>query len=171
MESLCLFNFGLRSRRKKHFKNQTIKLVWALPQDPKVLCDFTWFVSMLFSYMIADYRSATWKWPWSGRNVVLIFITRSSHLLDNLTDCLMCTYIAGIMGSNPVGDTWNFSGAHMRQSLRLSSKCDDHFFNWHFFISAMAQWAVTLPPKGWLLRPKKSKVWVEENACFVLPAT
>ena len=34
---------------KKHFKNQTIKLVRALPQHPKVLSDFTWFVSMLFS--------------------------------------------------------------------------------------------------------------------------
>ena len=33
---------------KKHFKNQTIKLVRALPQHPKVLSDFTWFVSMLF---------------------------------------------------------------------------------------------------------------------------
>ena len=63
MESLCLFNFGLRSRikkkkgKKKHFKNQTIELVRALPQDPKVLCDFTWLVSVLFSYMDADCRS------------------------------------------------------------------------------------------------------------------
>ena len=36
MESLCLFNFGLRSRIKKRFKNQTIKLGRALPQHPKL---------------------------------------------------------------------------------------------------------------------------------------
>ena len=67
MASLCLFNFGLRSRiekkkekknkKQKHFKNQTIELVRALPQDPKVLCDFTWLVSILFSYTDADCRS------------------------------------------------------------------------------------------------------------------
>ena len=42
---------------KKHFENQTIELVRALPQDPKILCDFTWLLSMLFSHMVADYRS------------------------------------------------------------------------------------------------------------------
>ena len=29
----------------------------------------------------------------------------------------------------PVEDTWNFSGTHMRQSLRLSIKCEHYFFN------------------------------------------
>ena len=33
------------------------------------------------------------------------------------------------MGSNPVEATWKFLGAHMRHLLRLSSKCEDHFFN------------------------------------------
>ena len=36
MESLCLFNFGLRSRIKNIRRNQTIKLVRALPQHPKL---------------------------------------------------------------------------------------------------------------------------------------
>ena len=36
MESLCLFNFWLKVTNKKHFKNQTIKLVRALPQHPKL---------------------------------------------------------------------------------------------------------------------------------------
>ena len=40
-----------------HLKNQAIELARALPQDPKVLRDFTWLVSMLFSHMVADYRS------------------------------------------------------------------------------------------------------------------
>ena len=40
-----------------------------------------------------------------------------------------CTGIAEGMGSNPVKDTWNFSGAHTRQSLRFSSKSVDHLFN------------------------------------------
>ena len=58
MESLCLFSLGFRSRIKtKKFKNQTIKLVRAVPQDPKVLGVFLRFVSMFFSYMVADYRS------------------------------------------------------------------------------------------------------------------
>ena len=56
MESLCLFNFGLRSRIKNNSKTQTIKLVRTLPQDPKVLCDFSWLVSMMFSYVVADCR-------------------------------------------------------------------------------------------------------------------
>ena len=64
-EQLCtdritLFNFGLRcqiKKNKKHFENQTVELVRALPQDPKFLCDFTRIVSMLFSHMVADYRS------------------------------------------------------------------------------------------------------------------
>ena len=33
------------------------KLVRALPQHPKVLSDFTWFFSILFSNAVADYRS------------------------------------------------------------------------------------------------------------------
>ena len=33
------------------------KLVRALPQHPKVLSGFTWFVSILFSNVVADYRS------------------------------------------------------------------------------------------------------------------
>ena len=33
------------------------------------------------------------------------------------------------MGLKPVEGTSNFSGAHMGQSLRLSSKCDYHFLN------------------------------------------
>ena len=53
--SACLIFFKVPN--KKHFKNQTIKLVRALPQHPKVLSDFTWFVSMLCSYMVADNRS------------------------------------------------------------------------------------------------------------------
>ena len=56
MEYLCLFSFGLRSRIKT-FQKSNDQIVRALPQDPKVLCGFTWFVSMLFSYMVADYRS------------------------------------------------------------------------------------------------------------------
>ena len=31
--------------------------------------------------------------------------------------------------SKPRICTWNFSGAHMRQWLRLSTKCEDYFFN------------------------------------------
>ena len=31
-----------------------------------------------------------------------------------------------LLGSNPYEDIWNFSGAHMRQSLRLSNNCEDH---------------------------------------------
>ena len=31
--------------------------------------------------------------------------------------------------SNPVEDTRNFSGTHMKQLLKLSSKCEDHFFS------------------------------------------
>lgn len=34
-----------------------------------------------------------------------------------------------VMGWNPVEDIQNFPGAHMRQSLRLCSKCEDHYFN------------------------------------------
>ena len=33
------------------------------------------------------------------------------------------------MGLNPTEDTWKFSGTHITQSLRLSSKCEDHFLN------------------------------------------
>ena len=50
--SVCLW-----SRIKKLLKNHTLELVRELPQDPKVLCDFTWLVSMLFPHMVANYRS------------------------------------------------------------------------------------------------------------------
>ena len=69
----------------------------------------------------------------------------SSHLLDNLSNCLMnqwlehCTGIAEVMGSNPVESPEFFR--FMRQLLKLSSKCEDHIFTWfqiphfmqHFF--------------------------------------
>ena len=42
---------------KSKIENQTVELVRALPQDPKVLCDSTRIVSMLFSHVVADYRS------------------------------------------------------------------------------------------------------------------
>ena len=46
-----------------------------------------------------------------------------------------------VMGSNPIKDTWKIFQVHMRQSLRSSSKCQDHFlqfisqrhFTKHFF--------------------------------------
>jgi len=56
--TLDLFvQFWLKVPNKKHFINQTIELVRALSQDPKVLCDFAWLVSMLFSHMVANYCS------------------------------------------------------------------------------------------------------------------
>ena len=35
-------------------------------------------------------------------------------------------------GFESIVNTWNFSGAHMRQLLKLSSTCEDHFFNSSF---------------------------------------
>ena len=84
--------------------------------------------------------------------------TWSSHLLDNRSDCLICalekfqvpstgfksmtsvmpvqcsyqlSYDHQVMDSNPIEDTSNFSGAHMRQSLRLptSVKIISSFIN------------------------------------------
>jgi len=40
-----------------------------------------------------------------------------------------CTGIAKVIDLYPVEDTWNFSSAHLRQSLRLSTKCEGHSFN------------------------------------------
>ena len=51
-------------------------------------------------------------------------------------DLVTCEWLRSSVGQSttlasksPVEDTWNLSGAHMRQLLRLSSKCEDLFFN------------------------------------------
>ena len=55
---ICVVNtLRVKVPNEKHLKKQTIELARALLQDRKVLCDFTRLVSMLFSHMIADYRS------------------------------------------------------------------------------------------------------------------
>ena len=55
--SVCLVLALGPELKQKSLKIKTIKLVRAVPQDPKVLGDFTRFVSMFFSYLVADYRS------------------------------------------------------------------------------------------------------------------
>ena len=57
------------------------------------------------------------------------FANFHSSFLSQEHMCSMCTGIAEVMGSSPVEDTRNFSGAHMRRSLRLSRKCEDHCFS------------------------------------------
>ena len=70
-----------------------------------------------------------------------------THLLENLCHCLICVHenfqasstaltpttsgtdFSEVMGSNPAKDTSKFSSAHLRQSLRLPSECEDHFLN------------------------------------------
>ena len=64
-----------------------------------------------------------------------------------------------IMDSNPVEDTWSFSGAHTRESSTLSCKCDDHFFKgyvqgWQcpcLWGAGMAQWWEHSPPTNTVL--------------------
>ena len=56
----------------------------------------------------------------------------SSHLLDNLSNCLMnlknLQKKSEVMGSNPVESPEFFR--FTRQLLKLSSKCEDHIFIW-----------------------------------------
>ena len=74
----------------------------------------------------------------------------SSHLPHNPSDCLICaprtfstnwpsrnwvaSYVAQLLTLQrswvqiPMKTPENVSGAHIRQSLSLSSKCEDHFF-------------------------------------------
>ena len=69
------------------------------------------------------------------------FLKKFSQLLDNLSGCLIGAPekvqvfsmefepVTVLLGSNPDEDISNFSGAHMRQSLRLSNNCEDHIFS------------------------------------------
>ena len=49
---ILLHNLGSSGIRES-----TSYIKCTLPPDPKVLCDFTWLVSILFSHLVADYRS------------------------------------------------------------------------------------------------------------------
>ena len=72
--------------------------------------------------------------PWSHSDVSKEQMSSTNWPLHIWVGSLLrwlehCTCIAEVMGSNPVEDTWYFWGAHIRKSLRLSRKCEDHFLN------------------------------------------
>ena len=78
--------------------------------------------------MFSRERNVVWKKCYMKCGVWNQLKIWSSHLLDNLSNCLEhCTGIAEVMGSNPVESPEFFR--FMRQLLKLSSKCEDHIFS------------------------------------------
>ena len=92
-----------------------------------------WRAGQFVGLMFSRERNVIWKkyyMQWCVWNQMKI---RSSHLLDNLSNCLMnlknsehCTGIAEVMGSNSVESPEFFR--FMRQLLKLSSKCEDRIW-------------------------------------------
>ena len=62
--------------------------------------------------------------------ITTVYVTQPTETHDLCDDLLASEWLNVRVASIPgVERTWKFSGAHTGQSLRLFSKCEDHFLN------------------------------------------